>query len=302
MITFDRAIKICQDEARDYTTDTLQIIKDDLNFGYKYVLAELGRTVTEKTRTTSTVASQQYYQCPKDFLYPDSLTVTVGTISYPVIEEESQTNWNKLNVFPQVINIPQRFFVRRSFGVNNLEIGLWPTPASAGNLITLVYEAADKDCSTLAYTDGTVSMTMNSPVVTGTGTAFTTAMNGRWFSATPPSGDGLWYRVQSADSPTQITLDQAYIGYSTAGLSYQVSEAFNLPEELQIIPCHFFLQHYFAIKGNDTKEVKNKNLMQELIDKGKARYANKGKSSVMNRDYYSRSYSIPANFPVSITP
>lgn len=300
MITFDKAIKICQDESKDYTAETLTIIMDDLNYGYKHILSELGRAVTEKTRRAYTVASQQYYQCPKDFLFPISITVQVGTITYPVDIEESQENWNALNVYPQTITIPQKAFIRRSFGINNLEFGLWPTPSSAGNTITIVYEAADKDCTTLSYTTGAVALTNGSAVMTGTGTAFTSAMVGRWFSVASPTGDGLWYRVQSADSPTQITLDQYYEGNSISGAAYQISEAFNLPEEMQILPCYWFLQHYFSIKGNDTKELKNESLFEKGMIKAKSRYANKGKSPVINTNIWNQGpYSIPAHFPQS---
>jgi len=300
MITFDDAIKICQDEAKDYTDDTLDIIKKDLNFGYKEVFARVGRSIIERTRTAQTVGNQQFYQCPKDFLFPNTVTVTVGTIKYPVVEESSQLNWNKLNVFPQVINIPQRYFIRKGFGNTN-EIGFWPTPSSSDNTITLVYEASDKDLTTLAYTTGTVSMTNGSATALGTGTTWTNAMKGRFFCVTPPNGDGLWYRVQSVDSPTQITLDQYYQGDTSAGYAYSISEAFQLPDEMQIIPTFFFLEHYFSIKGNDQKQLKNNQLFVSGIKMGQDLYANKGKSLVMNRDYYSRPYSIPAHFPVSIT-
>jgi hypothetical protein len=297
MLTFDSSILQVQNIAKDSTVGSLQFIKDNLNLGYKYIISELGRTVTEKTKTTATVATQQYYQMPKDFIFPKSLTVTIGTLKYPVEFEESQQNWDMLNSYPQTTNIPQRAFVRRSFGINTIEIGLWPVPASSSNTITLVYEAIGKDLTQVAYNTGTVTCTNGSPTVTGSGTTFLASMINRFFQTTDANGDMQYYKITGYTSPTSITIENGYEGATAAGLAYQVAEVFNLPEEMQMLPVYYALQMYYAIKGDDNKEIKNRTLFEDGITKAKERYANKGKSNVIRKNYYRFGYSYPAHFP-----
>jgi hypothetical protein len=275
----------------------LQFIKDNLNLGYHYILSELGRSVSEKTKTTLTVATQQYYQCPRDFVFPKSVTITIGTLKYPVEFEESQQNWDMLNSFPQTTNIPQRAFLRKTFGINTNEIGLWPTPASSGNTITIVYEASDKDCTQTAYTTGTVTATVGSNLIDGSGVTFSPNMIGRYFQVTDANGDGEYYKIVSYNSPTELVLENNYEGPTYSGLAYQVAQVFNLPEEMQTLPVYYCLMNYYAIKGDDTKELKNKNLFEEGLSKAKLRYSNKGKSNVIRKNYYRFGYSYPAHFP-----
>lgn len=299
MLNFDQSILQAQNIAKDSTTASLPFIKENLNLGYKYIIAELGRSVTEKTKVTPTVALQQFYQCPKDFIFPKTITVTIGTIKYPVDSEESQQNWDLLNSFPQVTNIPRKYFVRRSFGVNTIEIGLWPIPYASGNNLTMVYEASDKDLTQSAYTTGTVTATNGSAIIDGTGT-FTPSMVNRFFQTTDSSGDGQYYKIIAYNSPTEIVIENIYEGLTYSGLAYQIVEMFNLPEEMQVLPVYYALMNYYAIKGDDQKELKNKNLFDEGLLKAKQRYANKGKSNVIKKNYFHPG-SFPAHFPVTFS-
>ena len=300
MLTYDDSILQVQNISKDFTADNLQFIKDNLNLGYHYILAELGRSVSEKTKTTATVTSQQYYQCPRDFVFPKSLTVTIGTLKYPVEWEESQQNWDLLNSYPQTTNIPQRAFLRKTFGINTNEIGLWPTPAASGNTITIVYEASDKDCNQVAVTAGTVTATNGSNLVDGVGTNFTANMIGRYFQAADANGDSEYYKIVNINSSTELVLENNYEGMTYAGLAYRVAQVFNIPEEMQTLPIYYCLMNYYAIKGDDSKELKNKSLFEDGLGKAKIRYSNKGKSNVIRKNYFRYGYSYPAHFPSSI--
>src|SRR3990167_3650456 len=126
MISFDQAQTNCQDLSSDSTASSLTFFKRLMNVGYKLVLSDLGRAVTEKTQTASTVASQQYYQLPQDFNFLKSLTVTVSSIPYVVQEEESQEMWDYVNQSTtQTSDIPQLFFIRPGFGFSGAEVGLY---------------------------------------------------------------------------------------------------------------------------------------------------------------------------------
>ncbi len=70
---------------------------------------------------------------------------------------------------------------------------------------------------TPAYSTGTVSVTQNSAVVTGSGTTFNTSWKNRvfWIPST-----GANYKVLSVDSTTQLTLEIAYQEANASGASY----------------------------------------------------------------------------------
>jgi hypothetical protein len=297
VLNFDQSILQVQNIAKDSTVGSLDFIKTNLNLGYKYIIAELGRSVTNKTKITPTVALQQFYQCPKDFIFPRTVTITIGSIKYPVDCEESQDNWDLLNSFPQVSNIPRKYFIRRSFGVNTIEIGLWPIPYASGNNITVVYEAADKDLTQSAYTTGTVTATNGSTIIDGSGVTFTPNMVSRFFQVTDSNGDGTYYKIIAYNSPSEIVIENGYEGLTYAGLDYQIVEIFNLPEEMQTLPVYYTLMNYYAIKGDDTKEIKNKNLFDEGLLKAKQRYANKGRSGIIRKNYFHLG-TYPSHFPI----
>lgn len=80
------------------------------------------------------------------------------------------------------------------------------------------------------YTTGTVTVAATTGVVTGSGTTFTEAMEGRPFKA---DGHSTWYRVKDYTSATSITIeddkddeDSAYTGGAiTAGSTYTIQAA-----------------------------------------------------------------------------
>lgn len=77
------------------------------------------------------------------------------------------------------------------------------------------------------YTTGTVTTTQASPLVTGVGTGWTSAMIGMSFRAgiTTPSGPATQYspvRIDSVQSATQLTLATAYPNVSGVNQGYQI--------------------------------------------------------------------------------
>lgn len=184
-----------QEMTADSSSGSLTTLKRYVNLGYHAVLADLNRAVTEQTQTAVTVANQQNYQMPSNTLFIKSVTVTVGTIPYPLEEIPDQDTWNALNAdLTTSSDIPTYFFVRPGYGINGTEIAIFPKPASSSNTITVVYESGDKDLTTDAYTTGTVTLANGDATVTGSGTTFTPAMVGRYFKAT---ADGVWYRIST---------------------------------------------------------------------------------------------------------
>lgn len=305
MISWGESQTVCQDLSSDTTASSLIQFKLYMNIGYKFTLAQLGRPVIEKTQTSLTVASQQYYQMPIDYLFLKSVTITVGGIAYPIIEEASQDNWNILNATTnQTSDIPTRFFIRPSFGVSGAEIGFYPIPSSASNTITLIYEASDKNLSQDAYTTGTISATHNNATITGAGGAsYTQNMINRYFRITSATGDGMVYRITDVPAVSQLTLENYYAGDSVSGVNYEVMEMFNLPEELQILPCYFSLAHYYQIKKDGAESEKYWTLFYDQLKLGMRRWGTKSRGSLVSGGKYTSRWrpATPFYFPMSVT-
>jgi hypothetical protein len=299
MLIWDDAITICQKTTNDNSSDALTYLKLLMNYGYKSLLIAFGRSVIEDTKTAVTVADQQYYQAPRNFLWLKSLTVTIGSTVYPVFEEESQENWDIMNMTTQSSTIPTKFFIRRNFGISGDEIGLWPVPSTADYTITMIYEATDRDLTQTKYTAGTVTATNGSAAIVGSGTTFTAAMIGRYLNITDSAGDGMWYKVSARSSNTAITLENVYEGSTLSG-TYQIAEAFNLPEDMQILPVHYAMYWYFSGKGNKDKMSEHMALFNQGFEVGRRRYGAKTRNPLLRGRGMKMGGSNPMYFPESI--
>lgn len=80
-------------------------------------------------------------------------------------------------------------------------------------------EKSDRFQTINVYTTGSVSVTINSRTVTGSGTAWTSAMVGRYFNCT---ANNNWYRIIAVGSVTSITLDKPYIDGTLSSAGYYI--------------------------------------------------------------------------------
>lgn len=303
MIIFDDCQTVMQKLAADTNSSNLTFMTTLLNTGYKEILAALGRPVTEKTKTTTTVANQQGYQMPIDFNWLKSITVTVGSSKYTPDEEESQEQWNYLNFNTRYGDMPELYFVRPRFGFQGAEVQLYPIPSTSSNTITLVYEAIDRDLSVAKYTTGTIAVTNGSATVTGSGTTFTAAMVGRYLQITSATGDGLWYKVAAFSSTTSVILENYYQGTTVSGVNYQIAEAFGLPEDLHMLPIYYAIWHYAMFRRDKTRTDEYGGLYTVGLATAKRRYGTKSRSNIIkgNQRISPWGGTYPANFPSSIT-
>ena len=302
MLTWDDVVTTVQDMSSDSTSSSLTFFKRLLNVGYKYILADLGRSVGEKRYTGSTVASQQFYQLPYDYLFMKAVTVTVGGNVHPIFEEESQEMWDIMNVTTQTGDIPTKYFLRPGFGIGGVEIGLYTIPSSAGNTITVTYEASDKDLSVDVYTGGNIAVTSGSAAIVGTGTTFTAAMVGRYLKL--DSGDGGWYKIQSFTSTTAITLENVYEGSTATGQTYKIAEIFAIPEEMQILPVYYALWFYYMGPKKDKDQAAiYRGLFIDELEKGRGRYATKSRSNIIrgSGSWARFMQATPSYFPTTVT-
>lgn len=302
MITWDNAQSLCQTLSGDNDTTNLATFKTLMNAGYQHVLANLPRPVSERLQTGTTVASQQYYQLPQDFYFMHSITITVGGKAYPLIEEESTERWNIMNLTNNVTStIPQLYYVRKSqAGVVGSEVGIWPIPSASSNTITISYNAKEKDLLNDAYTTGTVSVTSGSATVTGSGTTFTAAMVGRYFKV---DTEPYWYRIASYTGATSIALENVYEGSTGGTLAYTIAEAFNLPDEMQILPVYYAMAHYFEAKQTQAQASKYWGLYNDGLQFGRARHGKKSSIEKVrqNRRFGSFGRPYPTSYPTSLS-
>lgn len=94
-------------------------------------------------------------------------------------------------------------------------------PNRAASVIQYGGSSASSD-----YSTGTVTMTSGSASVTGSGTTWTSSMEGCAFSVNTDTYRRAYYRVRKVVSTTSIILDRNYAGSVTgAGLSYGIEKA-----------------------------------------------------------------------------
>jgi len=199
-------------------------LQKEINKAVRFIIALLGNHLVEKTQTCATVADQQYYHLPPDCDKITSATWTQGGVDYPLQVIEANEHWEELNQIDfSGSAIPQLMFPRAS------DIGLWPIPQTAGETITLNYIKKVKDMSATDYSTGTITIVTNTTTATGSGTAFTSAMVGRWLRA---DSDGFWYPISAFSSTTSITLETYFEGSSVAADTFLIGESPDIPEDL----------------------------------------------------------------------
>lgn len=240
-----------------------------------------------KSKTLSTVASQQAYDLPSDFNWLDDLSVTIGTTRYTPIEIKSREQWDRINQSTTpTSDIPQYYFLTQ----NTVEF--FPTPSSStSNAITYRYGRKQKDLSITDYTTGSiVSIANGASAVVGSGTTWTTKMNNRWLritdSDTDNTGDGEWYEIDPVLTTTTLTLDRLYGGISISGgsASYQISQVSLLPEAYHMLPIYKGLVLYFtSVKPDQVRSKLYNDLYVNLYGEMEANEANESSSMVLNR-------------------
>jgi hypothetical protein len=219
----------------------------NLGARYQMILAKMANYRTQKVFSDTTVATTQYYKYPPGVVNLETVTVAVGSLTYPVTVINNQFTWDALNSIPfQPTTFPRFVFPRVD------DYGIWPIPQGAYT-ITFNYHLRDRNLSIADYTTGSIAVTSGSAAVVGTGTTFTAAMVGRWLSITDATepGQGYWYRILSYTSATAITLYNVYQGTTGSGFTYRIGETPEIPEEMHVALVHGATADYFANVKND---------------------------------------------------
>lgn len=216
---------------------------------------DVGLTAT--ATASISVGGLQSYPMPPNYSKLKTLTINIGSLKWTPTEILTREEWDKLNVFPYYGDIPNNYFIYPG-GDHGAQVGIWPIPATTGNVLTFNYKFRIPDLSLVDYSTGTVSVTNGSTVLTGAGTTFIPTTNmqteSRWVQIVQPKGDNLWYQIASIDTTTGITLYTPYQGITVSGGNYIIGQMPIIMEDFQDMLLWKALVYYFtAIVDNPGK-------------------------------------------------
>ena len=220
--------------------------------------------LTEAATATVIVGGQQFYPLPPNYSKLKSITITLGNLKYTLNEVFTTNEWNQLNVFPYYADIPSNFFIYPG-GDKGGQVGIWPIPSTTNNIITFSYKFRVPDLSLADYTTaGSVSVTTNTTVVTGSGTSFVPTTNvqneSRWIQFAQPKGDNLWYQITKVDTTTGLTLYQPYQGITVSTAlagTYTIGQMPLLMEDFHDMLLYKPLYIYFSSINPQPEKAEN---------------------------------------------
>lgn len=256
--TFRSLLQVTQDACIDdtYTTQTglstsEDFLKREINNSVDFIFALMRKySLRPLPKTASTVADQIYYYNPPGMTKIESITINIGSISPPLRIINSQQEWDRLQTFPITSGLPSAVFPRRD------DYGIYPTPQDVYTL-TLNGNYTPIHMTNNDYTTGTVALTNGSRTLTGTGTAFTAAMVGRWFCLTNDGGlasgfpDGNWYRISGYTSATVLTLSTYFQDTTISGATFKIGESPEIPVELHEFVPYRAASIYYTMRRRD---------------------------------------------------
>lgn len=233
---------------KNTTTTNLDLGSQLVNDSLRYLTGKF--YFNERSYTTTTVTNQQFYYLPPQVKRLIDVTVTIGTVRWLTKPAPNREYWDSLNTIQFYQDYPLFHFV---FDGN--KVGIWPTPASNGNTITMNYQIRTTDLSmadvTNVTTSQTVSATLDSKTVTASGSVFKSWMAGNWIQLSPSStdasnGDNKWYQIASITSGTSLELDNPYTGSTVTGASFTIGEMPILAEDYQDLALYRALWIYYT--------------------------------------------------------
>lgn len=247
MLTYTSARNLLGSLSGDNSAANLIVLDTLYNESIRKVVSLKPWSFRQASRIQST-ETDNVHNLPGDCGKVVNITVTIGTTKYSPRRIKSREAWDRLTQTTNTSNIPEAYFI---FGKI---YSFFPGPSSAtANAILVSYQREHKDLSIPDFTTGNiVSITNGTTTVTGSGTAWTSPMAGRYIriteSSTANTGDGYWYEIASVTSATVLELVNPYNGTSIAAGSaaYTIGQSSMIPEDHQMVPLHDTLNQYFT--------------------------------------------------------
>lgn len=271
MLTFQNIYEEVQEQVQDDSATSLVLIKRAINQGAKKFGAVLNREWRQSEKIFSLVADQQYYQLPEDAIRLRWITVTIGSVAYPLTEIADEDTWRDINMTTTTSSIPTHYYVR-----GNDEFGIYPTPsatvASAGRIS---YERRMRDMAQADYSTGTITVTNADATITHSGTGFSSSMIGRWFSVTDGSADGMWYRISAYTDTSNMELENTYAGTTGSGRTFIIGEIPDIPEEFHESLIDYACYRYYRRRRDNSLAREMRAVFEDAIDECRSNYSTK---------------------------
>ena len=204
----------------------------------------------------------QSYPIPPQVSKIKNDTITIGQLVYTPAPVQSIQEWTQLNALPYTSDIPAYFYIYQN------QVNFWPIPSSTGNVITFNYKSRVPDLSFSDYSTGTLSgIAVGSTSITGVSTSWnstgTYPLNtdltffNLFLKITPPSGEGIWYQIQSFQSNTALTLVQPIQSApSSTASSYVIGQLPLLQEDFHDTIVYGALKIYYQTIITDANKYK----------------------------------------------
>lgn len=255
----------CPSMERWTTLNMNQNIQSDIPQYYFFYNGQVG--LYPKPAVGYNQMTVQFQEDSKNFSQPDYTTGTIVSVPYILT----------LTATPAI------------GAVSAVLTGNWTLPTGT---YEMVFNTGEKRLANLTngttsvtWTFGllsakTTSVTVNTSnggsIVTGSGTTWTTAMQGWFLQIAPITGDGIWYKVDTVYSSTMLSLRKGYQGIALAASSatYAVGETSQIPEAYQVIPIYRSVSQYYSTisvdlaRAADYKAKADESFAQMMIDFG----------------------------------
>ena len=143
--------------------------------------------------------------------------------------------------------------------IYNGQIGLYPTPSTSGNVITISGKIRPTDLNLADITTSTITTLANDTTALTVSAGLTAQMVGYWirptFSTTANKGDGQWYEIATVTSGTAGTLVRKYGGVSIAvgTAACTIAQVPLLPEVFHDLPVYMAAATYWYKEGDNAK-------------------------------------------------
>ena len=245
-------MKSYSDMRTDYGVESKNTSVTNLTYGdgimngwIRRLLAKADWPFLHRLRITTTTGSATFVNLPYDVDQVESVFVTSGSTRYSPLPASSRKFWDELHYSSISSDVPEYWFIY------NGQIGLWPTPATTGNVISLNAKVRVIDLNTADITGTVVTLTSGSTAVELTG-GLTDQMVGFWIRPTYATddnkGDGVWYEIASVASGTAATLVRSYGGNTIAAgtATCTIGQMSLLPETFQSLPVEYASFRYWS--------------------------------------------------------
>lgn len=225
---------------------------DPIQINYKRRIKDL----SVADYTTGTLSATQWKSGGMVFT-ANSATVSVTTLSYTPILAVNDTFVISTGTN---LNLPSQFTAGTTYYVKTVGTASNST-TNPGNLTYTITISATQGGTAITPTTSAgntplaggplISYSRSGATITGSGTAWTTNMAGRWLNiaesaSNTTSGDNRWYQIKSVESSTSLTLFNDYQGQDVSGGTYIIGEVPILPEDYQDLALYRALWVYYT--------------------------------------------------------